>query len=121
MAVDRKITPQSVLFQTTSKLRGAITQGEFAPGERLIERTLAAMMRVSRTTLREALRRLEWERLVSMSVISASNVHRNANRAVNSASAAPHYFVRHSVERVVQCFTHSNMRDVLKQNAFLLL
>jgi DNA-binding GntR family transcriptional regulator len=64
MAVDLKVTPQSVLFQTTSKLREAIMQGQFAPGERLVETTLAEMMGVSRTTLREALRRLETERLV---------------------------------------------------------
>src|ERR1700693_4759708 len=40
---------------------------------------------------------------------------------VNSASAALCKFVRHSVEEVVQRFAHSNMRDVLKQDAFLLL
>jgi hypothetical protein len=40
---------------------------------------------------------------------------------VNSASAAPRYFVQHSVEKVVQSFAHSNMRSVLKQDVFLLL
>jgi DNA-binding GntR family transcriptional regulator len=64
MAVDLKVTPQTVLFQTTSKLREAIMEGQLAPGERLVETTLAETMGVSRTTLREALRRLESERLV---------------------------------------------------------
>lgn len=63
-----------------------------------------------------------WRMLLTLlkSVINASQVHRHANLPVYSASAAPRYFVRHSVEGVVLCFAHSNMRDVLKQDAFLL-
>ena len=58
-------------------------------------------------------------RMLLKSVINASHVHGTLIVPVNSASAAPRYFVRHSVEGVVQCFAHSNMRDVLKQDAFL--
>ncbi|GAB2890324.1 hypothetical protein GCM10027093_26670 [Paraburkholderia jirisanensis] len=63
--MDIKVTPQTVLLQTTLKLREAIMQGHFAPGERLVELTLCERIGVSRTTVREALRRLESERLVT--------------------------------------------------------
>jgi DNA-binding GntR family transcriptional regulator/transposase len=60
-----KVTPQTVLLQTTVKLREAIMQGQFAPGERLVELSLCEQIGVSRTTVREALRKLESERLVT--------------------------------------------------------
>ncbi len=54
---------RDVVFQT---LRQAIITGEFAPGERLMEITLAERLGVSRTPVREAIRKLELEGLVVM-------------------------------------------------------
>jgi DNA-binding GntR family transcriptional regulator/transposase len=62
--MDIKVTPQTVLLQTTMKLREAIMAGHFPPGTRLVESVLCDMTNVSRTTIREALRRLESERLI---------------------------------------------------------
>jgi DNA-binding GntR family transcriptional regulator len=45
-------------------LRKAIVEGTLAPGSRLVERELVAMMNVSRTVIREALRQLESEGVV---------------------------------------------------------
>ncbi|NLW17322.1 MAG: GntR family transcriptional regulator [Firmicutes bacterium] len=45
-------------------LREAILKGQLAPGERLMEMQLAAEMGVSRTPVREAIRKLELEDLV---------------------------------------------------------
>ena len=45
-------------------LRRAVYAGYFQPGERLIEATLAKRLNVSRTPLREAIKRLETEGLV---------------------------------------------------------
>ncbi len=45
-------------------IRDAIRSGVIAPGERLIELDLAAALEMSRTPIREALHRLEVERLV---------------------------------------------------------
>ncbi len=45
-------------------LRDAIVHGEFEPGERLLEVTLANKLGVSRTPVREAIRMLELEGLV---------------------------------------------------------
>jgi DNA-binding GntR family transcriptional regulator len=50
--------------QVEHVLRQAIMLGRFAPGARLIERELCETLGVSRTSIREALRRLEAERLV---------------------------------------------------------
>jgi GntR family transcriptional regulator, trigonelline degradation regulator len=47
------------------KLREAILDGRFLPGERLLERELVARMGVSRTPIREALRKLELEGFVT--------------------------------------------------------
>jgi GntR family transcriptional regulator, trigonelline degradation regulator len=49
-----------------SRLRAAITQGRFHAGQRLIERELCEMFGVSRPSLREALRQLEAEELVTL-------------------------------------------------------
>lgn len=47
------------------KVRDAIFSGHFKPGERLVERDLCAQLGVSRTIVREVLRHLESEGLVS--------------------------------------------------------
>ncbi len=47
------------------RLRQSILDGYFKPGQRLVERTLAQELGTSRTPVREALRKLELEGLVS--------------------------------------------------------
>ena len=46
-------------------LRQAILTGKLQPGDRLVERELAEQLGVSRTPVREALRKLELENLVT--------------------------------------------------------
>lgn len=53
-----------VRTQVAERLRAAITGGRFAPGQRLVEKDLCALMEVSRASVREALRQLEAEGLV---------------------------------------------------------
>jgi GntR family transcriptional regulator, trigonelline degradation regulator len=53
--------------QVVDELRGAIITGRLAPGARLVERELIAMLGVSRTVIREALRQLESEGLLAAS------------------------------------------------------
>ncbi|MGI6553908.1 MAG: GntR family transcriptional regulator [Bacillota bacterium] len=69
---EKKLTPitlenykplREIVFET---LRGAIIDGTLKPGERLMEVQLAEDMGVSRTPVREAIRKLELEGLVLM-------------------------------------------------------
>ena len=61
--MDAYLPLREVVFNT---LRKAIIEGEFQPGERLMEVTLANKLGVSRTPVREAIRMLELEGLVKM-------------------------------------------------------
>ncbi|MDF2821503.1 MAG: GntR family transcriptional regulator [Clostridiales bacterium] len=64
---------RDVVFNT---LRQAILKGELAPGERLMEKQLADRMGVSRTPIREAIRKLELEGLVVMIARKGAEVAR---------------------------------------------
>jgi len=61
-----RISPKTVQQQIVEKLRGAIIEGVFKPGDRLIEADLCEMLGVSRPSIREALRSLEAERLIDI-------------------------------------------------------
>ncbi|WP_118135503.1 GntR family transcriptional regulator [Oceanicella sp. SM1341] len=66
MLKDLRINASPTLRERVADiLRGAVANGELAPGERLVERVLCDRMGVSRTSLREALRELENEGLVT--------------------------------------------------------
>ena len=54
---------RDVVFEN---LRGAIVEGRLKPGQRLMEVQLAEQLGVSRTPVREAIRKLELEGLVVM-------------------------------------------------------
>lgn len=54
-----------VRTQVVESLRAAIVDGRLAPGQRLVEKDLCQMLGVSRPSVREALRALEVEGLVS--------------------------------------------------------
>ncbi|AMH43121.1 MULTISPECIES: GntR family transcriptional regulator [Burkholderiaceae] len=58
------VRPETLRHQVENVIRQAIVSGRFAPGARLIERELCETLGVSRTSVREALRRLEAEKLV---------------------------------------------------------
>ncbi|AGL00252.1 GntR family transcriptional regulator [Desulfoscipio gibsoniae] len=68
---DSSLTPVKLMphpqirDQVFQKLRRAIITGELKPNERLVERTLAEQLGVSRTPIREAIRMLELEGLIS--------------------------------------------------------
>lgn len=63
MKMDEFLPLRDVVFNT---LRQAILTGELKPGERLMEIHLANKLGVSRTPIREAIRKLELEGLVTM-------------------------------------------------------
>ncbi|TIH29573.1 GntR family transcriptional regulator [Subtercola vilae] len=64
MALIRQAAPLRV--QAVNHIRSKIVSGDFPPRMRLIEKRLEEELGVSRTVVREALRQLESERLVTM-------------------------------------------------------
>jgi len=61
-----KRQPQQLsVEQVSEKIRSAILRGELKPGAKLTEQDLAAEFEVSRTPVREAIRQLEVERLLT--------------------------------------------------------
>ena len=63
----RIVQPRALLReQVLDKLRNAIIEGWYPPGTRLIERELCEALGVSRTSVREVLRQLESEQLITV-------------------------------------------------------
>lgn len=58
---------QKLADRVHADLRAAIISGKFAPGDRLVETHLAQQLAISRSPIREAIKRLEQEGLVSVS------------------------------------------------------
>lgn len=85
--------PAPVRTQVIDNLRQAIIDRRFLPGQRLIERELVELMGVSRTSIREALRELTAEGLVT-SVPNKGNVVTR----VSAAEAKQLYEVRSALE-----------------------
>lgn len=65
-ATVKKSEPQTLsVEQVCERIRSAILHGDLEPGEKLNEQDLASEFEVSRTPIREAIRQLEAERLVT--------------------------------------------------------
>ncbi len=96
--------------QVEARLRQAIVAGHFLPGERLIERELCTLLGVSRTSLREALRQLEGDGLVT-------NIpHKGLIVAtITSEEAAEVYQVRAVVEGLVGRLCAEQLTNELEQ------
>lgn len=71
LSFDDYIPLRDIVFKT---LREAIITGELKPGERLMEIKLANELGVSRTPVREAIRKLELEGLVNMTARKGAEV-----------------------------------------------
>lgn len=90
-------------------LRRAILTGQFKPGERLIERDLAAKMGLSRSPVREAFRRLEQERLVAV------NRHGVVVQALDPRQVEELYQVRQHLEVLVARLAARNFTSEHRQ------
>jgi DNA-binding GntR family transcriptional regulator len=64
--MELKISPRSVQQETVRMVREAIVNGFFKPGEKLVEAKLCNQLGVSRTSVREALRVLAAEKLITI-------------------------------------------------------
>src|SRR5262249_26988975 len=59
-----RVVAAAVRQQVFETMRAAIISGRFRPGQRLVEKDLCELMKVSRPSVREALRHLESEGLI---------------------------------------------------------
>lgn len=80
MLMDDCLPLRDVVFNT---LRQAILSGELKPGERLMEIHLANRLGVSRTPIREAIRKLELEGLVVMMPRRGAEVAQITEKSMN--------------------------------------
>lgn len=78
--MDEFLPLRDVVFNT---LRQAILTGELKPGERLMEIHLANRLGVSRTPIREAIRKLELEGLVTMIPRRGAEVSQITEKSMN--------------------------------------
>ncbi|MBE5865898.1 MAG: GntR family transcriptional regulator [Lachnospiraceae bacterium] len=78
--MDEFLPLRDVVFNT---LRQAILTGELKPGERLMEIHLADKLGVSRTPIREAIRKLELEGLVTMIPRKGAEVAQITEKSMN--------------------------------------
>ncbi|MCR5755921.1 MAG: GntR family transcriptional regulator [Acetatifactor sp.] len=80
VSMDEFLPLRDVVFKT---LRQAILTGELKPGERLMEIHLANKLGVSRTPIREAIRKLELEGLVTMIPRRGAEVAQITEKSMN--------------------------------------
>lgn len=105
---------ETIRMKTLTVLREAIIAGSLAPGQKLIERDLCEQTGVSRSSIREALRNLESERLVesldTKGVVVATLTPEIAAeiyevRAALESEAALHFAERASDAEIVELET----------------
>ena len=88
-----RVQPQPVRQQVEDQLRGAIISGAFAPGSHLSDRALCEQFGVSRSIIREAVRLMEAEGLVTVVPYRGPFV-----AFLSAAEAAQVYEVRGALE-----------------------
>ncbi|MBN9028716.1 MAG: hypothetical protein BGO05_19580 [Rhizobiales bacterium 63-7] len=101
--------------QVAERLRMAIATGRFPPGARLIERELCEMLGVSRTSLREALRELQTDGLItlqpnkglSVSVVTAEIAQSIYQVRAALEGLAARLFARHASDEQIRALRES--------------
>jgi len=127
LATLQLVKPETLRSQVEESLRQAIVSGRLAPGEKLVERELCERLGVSRPSLREALRKLEAEKLIvnvphrgpqvaAMSLDEARDLY--AVRGLLEGHAAQE-FARHATDDQVRKLAHAvrRLHDAGRKNA----
>ena len=102
---------RDVVFNT---LRQAILKGELAPGERLMEIQLAERLGVSRTPIREAIRKLELEGLVLMIPRKGAEVAKISEKSLRDVLEVRRSLEELAIELACQRMTEEEV-DALEQ------
>ena len=100
---------RDVVFNT---LRQAILKGELKPGERLMEIALAEKLGVSRTPIREAMRKLELEGLVVMIPRRGAQVANITEKDLNDVLEVRIALENMAIEKACKRMTEEQMRQM---------
>ncbi|MDO5518941.1 MAG: GntR family transcriptional regulator [bacterium] len=103
---DEYLPLRDVVFKT---LRQAILMGELAPGQRLMEIQLANQLGVSRTPIREAMRKLELEGLVVMVPRKGAQVAKINQKGLNDVLEVRSSLEQLAVELACDRITNSEL------------
>ena len=109
--MDGYLPLREVVFNT---LRRAILKGELKPGERLMEIALAERLGVSRTPIREAMRKLEQEGLVVMVPRRGAQVANITEKDLNDVLDVRIALENMAIEKACQYMTGEEM-DSLRE------
>lgn len=115
MSDDLKITVneymplRDVVFHT---LRQSILKGELQPGDRLLEIQLAKKLGVSRTPIREALRKLELEGLVLMVPRRGAEVAAITEKGLRDVLEVRRSLEELAIELAIQRMSDENIADL---------
>ena len=107
MDVNDYLPLRDVVFNT---LRQAILRGEMEPGERLMEIQLAEKLGVSRTPIREAMRKLEQEGLVVMIPRRGAQVANITEKDLNDVLEVRIALENVAIEKACARMTEEEMR-----------
>lgn len=100
---------RDVVFNT---LRQAILKGELEPGERLMEIQLADRLGVSRTPIREAIRKLELEGLVLMIPRKGAEVAKISEKSLRDVLEVRRSLEELAIELACQRMSDEDIRDL---------
>lgn len=107
---------RDVVFNT---LRQAILRGELEPGERLMEIQLAERLGVSRTPIREAIRKLELEGLVLMIPRKGAEVAKISEKSLRDVLEVRRSLEELAIELACQRMTDEQIQELeTAQEAF---
>ena len=109
LQMDAYLPLRDVVFQT---LRGAILRGELKPGERLMEIQLANKLGVSRTPIREAIRKLELEGLVLMIPRKGAEVADISEKSMKDVLEVRHALDELSVELACERISKAQIKEL---------
>ena len=109
LQMDAYLPLRDVVFNT---LRQAILRGELKPGERLMEIQLANKLGVSRTPIREAIRKLELEGLVLMIPRKGAEVAEITEKSLRDVLEVRRALEELAVELVCEKITDEQIQDL---------
>lgn len=110
--MDDYLPLRDVVFNT---LRQAILKGELQPGERLMEIALAERLGVSRTPIREAIRKLELEGLVTMIPRRGAQVANITEKDLNDVLEVRMCLENMAIEKACQQMSEEDIVSLKKE------